>query len=260
MAKYSSYSNWASKAQLPNPVIPYAAPPDDRHLNPEHQPEYESMAPLWLQDTSVPSLPVDIVNVHELPPLYAPGGPIDTTPRSHGYGAGTGHGLSEEEAREIALFWGEQDLGAVAADDYVTPPDVVGSYNAIQQDRPDHDQASPETVDLRWNTGVGSPHDPDALHGRLVPNRARWYDRILPFFRYEPDYGPKYVKTAKTTMEMPAQHINQFTSPFAQNTTISTKDGFVLPEIRRIPTNWQDAFITDGTTEATSLGITPWGL
>lgn len=261
MAKYSTYGGSWVKATQANPVVPYNAPRDTEHLNPTENPEFESMQPTWQQDTAVPVLPITLVDA-DMPPLQASGGPIDGTPTSHQWGAGAGPGLSLEEAQVIRAEWNNRDLGAVAARLYTTPREVPGSYEPSDRLNPDADTASPETVEGRWHKGVGGVGDPDARRGFQRPRRARWFDRDLDFHRWDPEYGPKYYKNAKGQTVIDTTHVNQYTKPYARNAgeTFMSPDQFVVPEQRRAPMNWQDAFVQDGTAVNTSFGLFSGGL
>lgn len=253
---YNKYA-W-SKPAAPTPRVPLVAPIDPEHLTPTPNPDQVTGSQLWVESTPTPTLP-DSLTAEPFGTPIGGGGPIDRTPEDPSHGVGVGPGLTTAQSQAVRGALMSEDLGAVAARQYQATIDRDGTRNvAIIPDTPGQGE-SPDTIALRYRTGVGQPNDPGA---RLAHRIKRWMDRVIDMHWYEPSYRPATAVFARPVNPHPAvANGNQLTSPFAAFVPSGTPDTFVAPQERRSPVPWDQPLATDGITGITTdFGLPTWGL
>lgn len=250
MAGYSGYAGYA-KPSTPTPVVPLVPGIDPEHLNPTANPEFDNESPMWsLGDGSAPTLPDEYYSGDgDAVIINAGGGPVDLTPRSHEYGIGTGHGLTDTEAQVIRNYAGNLDMGDMEVQQYVAMTDREpgsGPGVAVIEDVPGMGD-SPQTNALHI-TGVGGTDD---VYARIGKRISRWWFRPWDMHRWEVGSRPMRYKTAYTAPNQPAvPDGTQYDSPFqtaAGGWAEMQPDSFVAPQLRRTPEPWDQPITSDAT-------------
>jgi hypothetical protein len=251
-----TYSGAWVRQRLPSQLVPLQTPPDPEHLTPTAEPDLASgQQPLWVATDFGPTLPDHLVGDSPAGSI-APGGPIDHTPDDPEFGVGGGHGQTTLEAQYVRGVLHGEDLGAVAAHQYVAKTDRDGTYNLARIDDTVGDGDSPATLQLD-RTGVGQPNDPEA---RLAFRWKRWVDRYIDMHRYPVTYRPRAVVAASAQhSQPPVRDATQLDSPYPTNVRMGTPDSFVYPQVRRTPDPWDQQLAGDGVSGG-PFGLTSWGL
>lgn len=235
---------------------PLVAPLDPAHLSPHDDPDLN-----YVDESGnlMPGLPDDLIGGQyeqpSVPVLY-----LDRTPEDPEFGPGDQPGISYAQARALAGQWQQIDTGAVAAREYESPGRREGTYEVIRVQNGDNAGDSPETVGLRWDTGVGSPTDFAARNNTRI---QRWRDRWIDMHWWTEEMRPLPVANAKTAPYLPfvGQRTSSTVSPYEGN-LITDPDNWQVPQERRAPRDWDEQLTTDGTDydQATDFGLTVWGL
>jgi hypothetical protein len=249
----------ATKAE-PWPAL--VAPLDPQHEDPN--PNLVAGQVNWVADTLVPMLPDELIGDQYLQ-LPVVGGPLDMEPETHTYGVGPGPGLSDEQNRAVMERWHTTDRGAPEARRWQPQAARDGSYSVDVV--PDGDGgASPATVALRHETGLGEPNDPHARRGyRIQRVRSRWIDRHM----WGVAKRPVHLRNAYVDPSQPQEALGQYVTPFPGGTAGwsgrdgmgTTPDQAVMPQERRTPRPWDEGYTTDGTVATgAGFGLGSWGL
>lgn len=244
---YNSFG-WGQVKATPVPVVPLKPGPDPEHLNPTPNLRYDDMNPLWRDSSGgVPTLPYSYTSDDGVAVIIAPGGPVNREPEGGQYGVSTGPGLTTGEAMEIREAWGNTDLGAVAALNYVAMTDRDGTpQHALIDDIPG-EGTSPETLAYKI-TGVGGTNDPYARTGKRL---QRTWARRWDMHWYDVETRPATLKNAKTAQAQPAvANPTQYDSPYSTAATAwgtFQPEVFVAPQERRVPQPWDQAITSDGS-------------
>jgi hypothetical protein len=252
-----AYTGAWVRQRLPSTLVPLQPQPDPEHLTPTAEPDLASgQQPLWVAtDHGAPTLPDHLVGDSPAGNTSA-GGPIDHTPDDPGFGVGGGHGQTTLEAQAVRGELHGEDLGAVAAHQYVPKTDRDGTWYLDQIPDVVGDGDSPATLQLD-RTGVGQPNDPEA---RLAFRWKRWVDRHIDMHRYGVIYRPRVVVAADAQIpQPPVGQPTQLDSPYPTMVKMGTPDAFVAPQLRRSPDPWDQPITGDGVTGG-PFGLTSWGL
>lgn len=263
MAPSGRYAGaWARKASQPTLAVPLKQATDPEHSRPDPNPN--GAPENWVATANAPSLPADLMQE----PFYTPiggGGPVDMEPLNPEYGPGAAPGITQRESQDEMLGWHETDLGSVAARQYQAltsrddaQPPGNGPHVALITD-PVLDGDSPQTL-VYEQTGYGKAIDPGARLGRRI---ARWWNRTIDMHWYNPEYRPMVARYAEPPNVTPAvAQGGPLVSPFpSNNTTRSSPDAFVNPQLRRTPVPWDEPLTTDGTAAYLGdSGLPGWGL
>jgi hypothetical protein len=235
--------------------VPLQAPIDPDHSNPENQAQV-----LWNDTTGAPSLPVDVEG-GQFEQGNVVGGPLDMTPQDHDFGYGVEPGFTTEQAQAVRGYAGELDYGSVAQRLYAAPEDRDGHYDVSVVSNHPLDGTSPETVDIRWNTGVGSPND-SLYGGQSHPNKRiqRWRDRYIDMHWWGVDMNPSVARHSRGTAVLPeVANRNQYVSD-EEGHVILHPDNWEVPQERRTPRAWDESMTVDGSEQPDSFGLGNWGL
>lgn len=255
---YSRYA-WARFGDV-SPVVPIHPQPDPGHLNPTNSTRFVARAASWQQDTAVPSLPAEMVDLDpEAAPTGRGGGPIFTPTTDPSHGVGSGHGETNEEASAIRAPWVLQDDGSVLAGHWSHTPLQDETQHPSDEAPPEMDLYSPVTVDQQYHKGIGSPHSPQSTPER-VRRIKRWTDRRIDRHWWMPEMQPKYSHAGTGTPMVPAQPIGNNVTPFPVNTFFGTPDRFLHPERQTTPRPWDEQMTVDGTQNDTAVSLGSWGL
>jgi hypothetical protein len=252
---------WASKAAAPPISVRTAAEIDPQHMTPD-----PNRYPVdWIASELAPTLPLELMG-DQLLQLPTHGGPVDREPVSHEYGVGAGPGLTDAQNRAVMEPWHQADLGSAEARRYQSQAARDGAYHVEVVPDMIGDGNSPETVTLREVTGVGAANDPFARRAQRI---WRWRDRWIDRHMYGVEQRPVYLRNAFTATAVPPGPASAYTSPYPTapatwggRAGIGTPDQLVMPQERRIPRPWDEAYTTDPTAAAggTGYGLTSWGL
>jgi hypothetical protein len=247
---------WKTKTQQPVKAAPLVPGLDPDHLTPENQQDAN-----YVDTTGGPGLPTDVEGGQfeqnpRVPVLY-----LDQTPVDHDWGVGDLPGVTHAEGRRIGTAMRELDFGAVAAEDYVNPGRREGTYEVQRVQNTDLDGASPATVEIRWDTGVGSPYDLDARSNIRI---TRWRDRWIDMHWWATEWRALPDKTAKTAPELGyvQNRTSTTVSPY-QGNLITDPRNWQTPQERRGTRDWDESMTEDGTAEPLAdqmFGLTSWGL
>ena len=254
---------WVRRSQQPA-LSTIQAPIDDQHMTPDPNPDGSGQPESWVSTVSAPDLPDFLmVPVDYPPPVFAPGGPVDNTPQDHQHGPGAGWGYSQDEGSIIRSEWQSEDLGTVAAENWLPTPAGVDQYQRAEVDDMVGNGDSPETLEYR-RTGVGRPNDPDA---RRAHRQKRWTERYIDDHRWQAHPTPVVPRYSRgvpareaipdgTQIDSPfGNSVHQYSGPF---------DRFLQPQVRRAPERNGDAWASDGTHQnvmgtVDQYGLTVWG-
>jgi hypothetical protein len=249
------YTGAWSRASAPPTAVPLTAAIDPEHLHPTDVDDPPGMLPEWASTAPAPTLPHELSDVDPAAP-QAPGGPLDRTPRDHGYGMAGSHPMTVAEAQAARTAWQSVDMGAVAEHAYDPMTDRDGApHVAVIPDTPGRGD-SPDTLALH-RTGVGQPNDP---HARTGQRQKRWWDRVIDMHWWDVTYRPRPVRTARPQPpQPPVPGGNQLDSPYPTNVKMGTPDAFVAPQTRRSPVPW-DQPITGDRTDPQPYALTSWGI
>lgn len=247
---------WKTRTQQPVPAAPLVPGLDPDHLHPT-----DDQDPNYVDSTGQPGLPVDIEGgqyeqLTSVPVLY-----LDRTPTDHEWGVGDLPGVTQGQARRVGNTMREIDFGAVAAKEYENPGRREGTYEVLRVQNGDEDGASPETVNIRWDTGVGSPYDADARSNIRI---TRWRDRFIDMHWWATEWRALPDNTAKTAPELPyvADRTASTVSPYKGN-LVEDPRNWQTPQERRGVRQWDDSMTTDGTDQPLAemaFGLSTWGL
>lgn len=246
-------------------LAPLVTDRNPEHLNPSPDPNLPpGHTPTWQQSAGlVPTLPDDVV-ARDADPVLATGwGPVDHTPDDRDYGLGAQPGLTTMQNQDLRGVWHGDDQGTVAATHYVHPKTRDGAPHAAWIDH------EPEPVDSMAQVeyqrmGVGAVHDPNAVRGKRL---KRWFDRFIDFHRYPVELRPYAPRFAEPTQARDAAADRDHTvSPYPNATAAYSgpSDRFLMPQMRRTPTNWVEGQIGDGSAETVmgveaGYGLGSWG-
>jgi len=186
---------------------------------------------------------------------------LDRTPLDPQWGVGDLPGVDQAQGRAIGTAMRELDYGAVAAERYENPGRREGTYEVMRVQNGDEDGASPDTVAIRWDTGVGSPFDLDARSNIRI---TRWRDRFIDMHRYGVEWRSLPDAFAKTAPELPyvPQRTASTVSPY-QGNLVTDPRNWQTPQERRGTRAWDETTTTDGTDQPLAdqaFGLTSWGL
>jgi len=257
---YGAYS-W-SRPTVPDPEVPIHPQPDPGHLTLTNDTRFVDRAPSWQQDTSVPSLPGELVDVDPAGMPLAAGEPIFTPTLDPNEGPGFGPALTNEEAGQLRGDWVLRDDGSVAAGHYgYVPPMQDETIHPSDEGVTGADLYSPQTVEQQYHKGVGSPYSAHSWGGRRM---MRWTDRPIDMHWWEPTMQPKYVKAGAGTPQYPGVPTGNNVSPYPANVpagVFTTPDRFVVAE-QQVPTRpWDESYRVDGTAlNTTAAPLGEWGL
>ena len=252
---------WLTQSQV-DPQVPLVPNLDPQHLNPDPNPQFQGMNPDWRNSAPSPDLPEAMWDVAPAP-LATGVGPVDHIDYNNTLaGTGWGHGLSDVEARDLALTANLTDDGSYAARRYQAPRMPGGTYHAdfIRDD--DVPSDSPGTVMLQ-RSGVNTENDPWARRGHRL---QRWFDGAIDMHRWEVTFRPLRPRYARPTPVQsnadPGQRDPHTQSVVGYNP--GSLDTFVQGIVRRVPGNWAQPFTADGTTSTlvgavSGYGLTTWG-
>lgn len=255
---------WLARARV-TPDPSKQSDRDPEHTNPTPNPQdIGGQTPGWVSTVAAPLLPHDVYPSNMPTPLPTGIGPVDQTPESHMYGAGTPPAPGLLEAQDDASGWRMDDRGAVAAHAYNAPVDRDGTPHLYEQ--PDMIGEGESPAQLQYQrSGIGQPNDPNARHAK---RQKRWYERYIDFHRYEATptaWQPQHARPVPATM--PPAGRTQLDSPYPNSVALMTNpvDRFVGPVMRRSPGPWDEGVTTDGTTATlagvpTGYGLTQYGL
>lgn len=228
---------------------------DPAHLTPENEQDAN-----YVDTTGGPGLPVDVTGGQfeqgSPPVLY-----LDRTPVDHEFGVGDLPGVDQAQARAIGNAARSMDFGAVAAESFVNPGRREGTYEVLRVMNGDEDGASPITNEIRWDTGVGSPYDPDARSNTRI---QRWRDRFIDMHWWNVEWRALPDQFAKTAPELPyvANRTATTVSPY-QGNLVTDPQNWQTPQERRGTRDWDESMTTDGTDQpmaGAAFGLTTWGL
>lgn len=247
---------WKKATQQPVKRAPLVPGIDPDHITPENEQD-----PNYVDTTGGPGLPTDVEGGQfeqdpRVPVLY-----LDQTPVDHEWGVGDLPGVTQAEARRIGTAMRELDFGAVAANEYENPGRREGTYEVLRVQNGDNDGASPETVAIRWDTGVGSPYDLDARSNIRI---TRWRDRFIDMHWWATEWRALPDTHAKLAPELPyvANRTATTVSPYEGN-LITDPMNWQTPQERRGTRDWDESMTTDGTGQplaGQAYGLTTWGL
>lgn len=244
------------KQTITQPSVPLVQPIDPEHLTPENEQDAN-----YVDTTGAPYLPTDIEDGQYVQ-TNVPSRYLDRTPLDPNFGVGDLPGVSYAEARRISGIAHQLDTGAVAAREHEPAGRREGTYEVLRVQNEPLDGASPETVAIRWQTGAGSPYDPDARRNIRI---TRWRDRTIDMHWWTEQMRPLPVANAKTSRTLPVVENRTASnlSPYAGN-VIEHPDNWQTPQERRAPRTWDEGMTTDGTEPnplaAQAFGLTMWGL
>lgn len=235
--------------------VPLVQQIDPQHISPD---TVQDVA--YVDTTGAPYVPAELIDGQyeqaPVPSMYVDLTPVD----DHEFGVGDQPGIDQREARDLGGRARSVDMGAVSATSYAPKVARDGTYEVLRVRNHDNDGASPATVALRNETGVGVASDFAARPNTRI---QRWRDRFIDMHWWDASMRPLPVTTAKVAAEMPeVANRSQWVSPFAGN---QVQPGpWQEPQERRTPRSWDEGMTTDGTQQLAlseqHFGLPMWGL
>jgi hypothetical protein len=183
--------------------------------------------------------------------------PVDRTPLGHEYGTVQRDSNTDEQSRVEANIAREQDYGAADYQHFDQPimRDVVDTYTTQRIE--ESFEVSRSTVQPFRGRNTYPENNPDGPppQGRYV---MRWIDRQMDRRRIAPDEMPlNPYRAAVAQNQPPATPGNPYSSPYdrlvnARRLKLSS------PQLRRLPRQPEDGFISDGTESTEYSDPTYW--
>jgi hypothetical protein len=258
---YQRYS-WAwSKTGGSDSEVPIHPQPAAGHLDATGDTRFVGRDPSWQQDTAVPSLPPELIDLDIAAPTARGGGPVADATTDPGYGAGTGAGLDNEQSSVVRAQWVMRDDGSVAASHFGYQPDTDHTDYPSDVHDPGDNLFSPQTVDQQYQKGVGSPYSPNSTPD-VVRRIMRWTDRAIDWHRWVPEMQLRYSHAGQGTPEVPAEDLGANVTPFPANAgwRFVAPDRLLAPERQVTPRPWGETMTQDGTLMDTAVALGSWGL
>lgn len=255
---YQRYA-WA-KPRAQNVEVPIHPQLDPRHGVLTNDTRFVDRPPSWVQDTAVPSLPDEIVG-GDPDPSFARGGPVFDPTQDPEHGAGTGPALTNEEAGLVREDWVLRDDGSVAATHFSHTPIDVQDYHPSDVSPPQMDLYSPETVDIQYHKGIGSPHSPHATPDR-VRRIKRWIDQFIDMHWWGVEMQSRALRFGQGTPVYPADDLGNNVTPYAPNGgyLLTTADRLLAPQQQIPPRPWDEGMTVGAEAVYAPSALESWGL
>jgi len=186
------------------------------------------------------------------------GGPVDYTPVSHEFGTGPGAALTPEVSQAQNAAMREEDFNATAAHRWTAPQDVDGRQitERLAEQVPVGEMGSPGLTDAHIGTSPVSYPNAQRTGHRM----HFWRDRVFDRRTFTTDHRPLYTPNAYSAPNVPAGS-GQYSSPFPQLGHVNVLME-QAPQLRRTPTSWSDAVVTDPTSKVSYVEppLDVWGM